>query len=102
MNAEEDRLEGIVAGVLQWRGGRLGWRAGQVVASIWLVLGTLIIGGLLGVCAGINMGKNRPVLSNPFKDDSFSGRMKDTGNDLMRKSGEAMEDAGKAIKDQFN
>ncbi|MFN3196860.1 MAG: hypothetical protein ACE366_00390 [Bradymonadia bacterium] len=40
-------LGGIVAGVLQWRGGRLGWRAGQVVASIWLVLGTLIIGGLL-------------------------------------------------------
>ena len=67
----------------------------------YLILG-LIIGGLLGVGAGINMGKNRPVLSNPFKDDSFSGRMKDTGNDLMRKSGEAMEDAGKAIKDQFN
>ena len=32
----------------------------------YLILG-LIIGGLLGVGAGINIGKNRPVLSNPFK-----------------------------------
>lgn len=67
----------------------------------FLILG-LIIGGLLGLGAGVNIGKNRPILSNPFKDDSLSDKMKDTGSDLMRKGGEAVEDAGKAIKDQFD
>jgi hypothetical protein len=67
----------------------------------YLILG-MIMGGVLGLGAGVNIGKNKPILSNPFEDASVSRKVKDTGNDLIRKSGEAIEDAGKALQDQFN
>ncbi len=67
----------------------------------YLILG-LFIGGVLGIAAGVNIGRDNPILSNPFEDKQVSNKMKDTGNDLLRESGEAIEDAGKAIKDQFD
>jgi len=66
-----------------------------------LTLG-LIIGGLLGVAAGVNIGRDKPILSNPFQEKSVSSRFKDTSNEFLRQSGEAIEEAGKAFKDQFN
>lgn len=66
----------------------------------YLALG-IILGGALGFGAGLNIGKGRPLLSNPFAKYMFSDRLKDSGTDLMRKSGEALEDTGKAIKNSF-
>jgi len=67
----------------------------------YLILG-LFVGGVLGVGAGVNIGRDQPVLSNPFNDNRINARMKDSGSELLKQSGEAIEDAGKAIKDQFN
>ncbi|AUM14254.1 hypothetical protein [Ketobacter alkanivorans] len=67
----------------------------------YLILG-LFVGGVLGVAAGVNIGRDQPVLSNPFNDNRINTRMKDSGSELLKQSGEAIEDAGKAIKDQFN
>lgn len=67
----------------------------------YLILG-LFIGGVLGLGAGVNIGRDKPILSNPFEDNSVSTKVKNTSNDLLRQSGEAIEDAGKAIKDKFN
>ena len=67
----------------------------------YLILG-IFIGGLCGLGAGINIGTNKPILSNPFQDNTVTSRVKDTGSDLIHKGGESIEDAGKAIKDQFN
>lgn len=67
----------------------------------YLILG-LFVGGVLGLAAGVNLGREKPVLSNPFEDKQVSSKVKDTGSELIRQSGEAIEDAGKAIKDQFN
>lgn len=61
-----------------------------------------LIGGVLGLAAGVNIGRNQPILSNPFNDQSVQGRLKNTGNAILREGGEAIEDAGKAFKDQFN
>ena len=66
----------------------------------YLILG-LIIGGLLGFAGGMNVGKGKPLLSNPFAEKKLSGSLKDTGAEIMRKGGEAIEDTGKAIKDKF-
>ena len=66
----------------------------------YLILG-LFIGGVLGMAAGVNIGRGKPILSNPFEDKRVSSKMKDTGNELLRQSGEAIEDAGKALKDSF-
>ena len=67
----------------------------------YLILG-MFAGGVLGLAAGGNIGRDKPILSNPFEDKRVSSKMKDTGSELIRQSGEAIEDAGKAIKDQFN
>ncbi len=66
----------------------------------YLIVG-LIIGAALGTLAGMNIGRGQPVLSNPFAEQTVTKQVKDTGSDLLRKSGEAMEDAGKALKNQF-
>ena len=66
-------------------------------AMKYLILG-LIIGGALGVAAGFNLGKGKPLLSNPFTHNELTDRLKDSGSDLVRKSGEALEDTGKAIR----
>ena len=67
----------------------------------YLILG-MFAGGVLGLAAGVNIGRDKPILSNPFEDKRVSSKMKDTGSELIRQSGEAIEDTGKAIKDQFN
>lgn len=67
----------------------------------YLILG-LFIGGVLGVAAGVNIGRDKPILSNPFKDDRLSSRVKDSSSELLKQSGEALEDAGKALKNQFD
>lgn len=66
----------------------------------YLILG-LFIGGVLGVAAGVNIGRDKHILSNPFNDNRINTRMKDSGSELLKQSGEALEGAGKAIKDQF-
>lgn len=66
----------------------------------YLILG-ILVGGALGFGAGMNMGKGKPLLSNPFAQKQLTGTLKDTGSELMRKSGEAIEDTGRAIKDKF-
>ena len=66
----------------------------------YLILG-MILGGALGFAAGMNIGKDKPLLSNPFARYELSDRLKDSGSDLMKKSGEALEDTGKAIQKSF-
>ena len=66
----------------------------------YLILG-MILGGALGFGAGMNLGKGKPLLSNPFAEYTFSDKIKDSSNRILRKGGEAIEDTGKAIKDSF-
>ena len=66
----------------------------------FLILG-IIVGGAVGFGAGMNVGKGKPLLSNPFTRYDLSDRLKDSGSDLMKKSGEALEDTGKAIQKSF-
>ncbi|MBT7443439.1 MAG: hypothetical protein HN790_05670 [Methylococcales bacterium] len=58
-----------------------------------LIIG-IIIGLLFGFWFGVNIGRDRPILSNPFAEKTFSEAVKDTGKDigqLMEKAGQKMQ-----------
>ena len=63
------------------------------LAIIWLVLGLL-----LGLWFGVNIGRDRPLYSNPFEANTLKQKFKQAGEGALEKSGEALESAGKAIK----
>lgn len=39
----------------------------------------LLVGGIVGLWCGMNIGKEQPLLSNPFADVSLSQRASQTG-----------------------
>ena len=65
-----------------------------------LILG-VIIGLLVGLWSGVNIGKDKPIFSNPFADASIQKKLKKSGDIMLEKSGEALEKGGKAIKDKI-
>ncbi len=58
----------------------------------------LIVGILLGLWFGFNLGKERPVFSNPFDEGTFQDTIKQTGEELIEKSGEVLEKSGQALQ----
>ena len=64
-----------------------------------LVVG-LVIGLLVGLWGGVNIGKGRPLLSNPLADTPVDRKLKDSGRSLVRESGEALEKTGEALKEK--
>ena len=67
--------------------------------TIRTLLGGIIIGLLLGLWFGVNLGRDRPLLSNPFTEVTVKEKIKQTGKTLIEKSGETLEKGGKALKD---
>ena len=55
-----------------------------------LIIG-LVVGGLSGLWFGINIGRDEPLLSNPFADRSIQKK-------VMRSSGEMLEKSGRALR----
>ena len=66
-----------------------------------LILG-IIIGLLFGLWFGVNIGRDKPILSNPFDPKIIKVKIRETGESLMQKSGDALESSGKAIKDSLS
>jgi len=66
----------------------------------------LIMGSIVGVCIGlwfgVNIGKDKPIFSNPFAEDSIQQKIKDSGGKLLEKSGEALEKSGKALQKKMD
>ena len=62
------------------------------------ILICLIIGLLIGLWFGINIGKDKPLFSNPFAEDTIQEKIKKSSERLIEKSGEAMEKGGRALK----
>ncbi len=63
------------------------------------ILTGLVIGLLIGLWFGVNIGKDKFILSNPFAEDSIQQKIKKSGEKFIEKSGEAIEKGGKALKD---
>ncbi|HHJ16819.1 MAG TPA: hypothetical protein ENJ80_09000 [Gammaproteobacteria bacterium] len=58
----------------------------------------LVVGIPLGLWFGFNMGKDRPLLSNPFEEATLQEKIKATGDTLIEKSGEVLEKSGQALQ----
>jgi hypothetical protein len=58
----------------------------------------IVLGLLLGLWFGVNVGRDRPLLSNPFTEPTVQEKLKQTGKALIEKSGETLEKGGKALQ----
>jgi len=56
-----------------------------------LIIG-LLLGLLAGLWFGINIGRDRPLLSNPFEDRSLQKKVMRSGGEILEKSGRALQD----------
>lgn len=59
----------------------------------------LVIGLLVGLWFGSNLGKGRPLYSNPLASDTIQDKIISTGDKVLEKSGEALEKSGKALRE---
>ena len=69
------------------------------MAKIKMWVFGLIIGLVLGVWGGINIGKGQPLYANPMAQAQVPNKLKEAGKDAIRQSGEALEKTGQAIKE---
>ena len=70
------------------------------MAKAKVLLVGLVIGLLAGLWGGVNIGKGKPLLSNPLADTPVDQRLRDSGRALVRESGEALEKTGEALKER--
>ena len=61
---------------------------------------SLVIGILIGMALGVNIGRNKPIFSNPFAKESLVDRAKALGNETLEQSGKALEKTGQALQDK--
>jgi len=47
----------------------------------------ILLGLLVGLWFGVNMGKGKPILSNPFADDNIPEKIKQKVGDKIEKLG---------------
>ena len=62
-----------------------------------LIIGS-IIGVTIGMWFGINIGKDRPIFSNPFAEPALQAKLKQTGGEVLEKGGKALEKSGKVLR----
>lgn len=70
--------------------------------QIRVILFSMVIGVLIGMALGVNIGRNKPLLSNPFAKESLIDRAKALGNETLEQSGKALEKTGQALQDKAN
>lgn len=62
---------------------------------------SLFLGLLIGLALGVNIGREKPLLSNPFaKQESLLDKAKRLGSETVEESGKALEKAGQALQDK--
>ena len=54
----------------------------------------IVIGLAVGLWFGVNMGKNKPIFSNPFAEENIQDK-------ASRKAGELYKDTKEAIREQL-
>lgn len=62
------------------------------------ILISLVVGLLIGMALGVNIGREKPLLSNPFQKESLAERVKRLGSDTLEQGGKALEQSGKALE----
>ena len=63
-----------------------------------IIFVSMVCGLLIGIAVGINIGREKPLLSNPFAKESLVDRAKQLGSETLEKSGKALEKTGQALQ----
>jgi len=66
--------------------------------TLKLLIVGFVIGGLVGLWFGVNIGKNKPLLSNPFEERSVTDKIKSNLGEGVEKAGKSIEKLGEDIK----
>ncbi len=67
-----------------------------------LLIPGLVIGIIIGLWFGINIGKGKPFYSNPFSKKKIERAIIRSGETVIEKSGDALEKTGKALKEKVD
>jgi hypothetical protein len=59
----------------------------------------LLIGGLAGLWFGMNIGKEQPLISNPFEEVSLSQDLDRAAEEAADKASSAVDEAGEAVQE---
>lgn len=70
--------------------------------NLKLILFGVIIGIVIGLWFGVNIGKGKPFYTNPFEERPLSERLKEGTGEAMEKAGKKMEEIGSGIKGEDN
>ena len=63
-----------------------------------IILISLVTGIFIGMALGVNIGREKPLFSNPFAEESLVDRVKDLGSETLEQSGKALEKTGRALQ----
>ena len=70
----------------------------ETMKNLKITLPTLVIGLCIGLALGVNIGRDKPLLSNPFDRTSLTDKIKNIGSEALETSGKALENTGKALQ----
>ena len=67
-----------------------------------LILIGVVIGLAIGLWLGVNIGREVPLLSNPFHAETMADKLKRLGGETLEKSGRALEKTGQELQDKLS
>ena len=63
-----------------------------------LILSGVVLGLVIGLWFGVNIGKNKPIFSNPFAEENLPKKFKQKTGEAVEKAGKGLERIGEDIK----
>ena len=66
-------------------------RSQRRMKSYKIILASLAIGLIVGLALGVNIGRDRPLLSNPFAKVSLPDNLLNLGNETLEQGGKALQ-----------
>ncbi len=61
---------------------------------------SLVVGLLIGLGLGVNIGRDKPLLSNPCSRETLAEQAKRLGAETLEHGGKAIEKAGESLQDR--
>jgi hypothetical protein len=61
----------------------------------------LVIGVLIGLWLGVNIGREQPLLSNPFHKETLAEKAARLSGETLEKGGKALQEAGQSLQDKL-
>ncbi len=64
------------------------------------IVSGLVIGALIGLWLGVNIGREQPLLSNPFHKETLAEKARRLGGETLEQGGKALQEAGQSLQDK--